>query len=153
MQVTEDGLKLIRDSEGYVDHVYNDRGKPAIGYGHQLLPGETFDGKITKEQANILLALDVAKAVRCINLWVKVSLNQNQYDSLSSLIFNIGAGRFRDHILPSLNAGDYQGAADAFLQFNADANGLFLVGKAKRRAKERDLFLRPIEVEDERNDI
>jgi hypothetical protein len=72
---------------------------------------------------------------------VKVPLNQNQYDALASLIFNIGEGAFsKSTLLRKLNAKDYEGAANEFVRWNKQA-GKVLNGLVKRRAEEMAVFL------------
>ncbi|ECD2012167.1 lysozyme, partial [Salmonella enterica subsp. enterica serovar Give] len=69
-----------------------------------------------------------------------VPLNQNQYDALCSLIFNIGASAFTgSSVRRYLNAGNYTAAADAFLKWSrAGSNPTIL---APRRGRERAMFL------------
>jgi len=85
---------LIKNYESFSPVVYLcPAKKPTIGYGHVVLPGETFT-RITEEQADQLLRKDVGIAENCINNYVKVTLSQNQFDALASLIFNIGINAF-----------------------------------------------------------
>ncbi|RPI74763.1 MAG: lysozyme, partial [Desulfobacteraceae bacterium] len=69
-------------------------------------------------------------------------LSQNQFDSLVSLVYNIGAGAFeRSTLLRLLNQGDYTGAANQFCLWNK-AGGKILPGLIKRRCEETLLFLK-----------
>ena len=76
---------------------------------------------------------------------VKVPLNQNEFDALVSLVFNIGAGGFKgSSVLRNLNAGNRRGAADSMLAWNKGTIGgkkVVLKGLANRRAEERAQFL------------
>ena len=67
-----------------------------------------------------------------------MQLNQNQFDALVSLVFNIGTGAFaRSTLLKRLNVGDYNGAAEAFLMWrNAGGKPILL----NRRKREKALF-------------
>jgi GH24 family phage-related lysozyme (muramidase) len=39
VQISDNGLNLIKQAEGFVPHVYPDaHGKDAIGYGHNQVP-------------------------------------------------------------------------------------------------------------------
>ena len=97
---------------------------------------------ITEEQAEALLRKDIAWVEDAINTKVVVHLNQNQYDALASLIYNIGAGAFsKSTLLKMLNAGDYKGAAEQFLRWNRQ-KGKVLNGLTRRRQEERELFLK-----------
>ena len=72
---------------------------------------------------------------------VKVGLNQNQFDALVSLTYNIGIGAFsKSTLLKKLNAGDYKGTSNQFDVW-VNAGGKRLDGLVKRRAKEKALFL------------
>ena len=64
-------------------------GKPCIGYGHDLLSGESFPNGITQPEAEALLVKDVAKLYPIIG---KLVLTQNQFDSLADFGFNLGSG-------------------------------------------------------------
>src|ERR1035437_8106279 len=63
-----------------------------IGFGHThgVKEGDT----CTMVQALGWLGEDVAWAVAAVNHQVKVTINQNQFDALVSLCFNIGATNF-----------------------------------------------------------
>lgn len=90
MKTSVNGLNFISNWEGCILHVYNDiAGKPTIGIGHLILPNERFT-VITKQEALDILANDLAKCEKAIEMYIKVPLNQNQYDTLISFSFNCG---------------------------------------------------------------
>jgi lysozyme len=132
--------------EGCSLHAYPDPatgGAPwTIGYGHtgpDVKPGMT----ITQAQADSLLNTDLARAGLVVNSLAHVYLTQNQFDSLSDFVFNVGTTNFRNStLLRLLNSGDARGAADQFTRWNL-ANNKVMPGLVKRRAAERDLFLTP----------
>jgi lysozyme len=115
-----------------------------IGWGHtkNAKPNMT----ITVAQAEQFLREDLAWVEDAIDKLVKVPLTQNQHDAVGSLIFNIGGGAFsKSTVLRKLNAGDYRGAADAFLMWDKQRDKqtgkmIPLRGLTIRRKKERDLF-------------
>lgn len=110
-----------------------------IGYGHTSTAKRGM--VITEEQAEALLRKDIAWVEDAINTKVVVPLNQNQYDALASLIYNIGAGAFSSStLLRLLNMGDYEGAANQFPRWNKQ-KGKVLKGLTRRREEERQLFL------------
>ncbi len=79
---------------------------------------------------------------KTVNQSVKVSINQNQFDALVSLTYNIGEQAFKDStLLAKLNKGDYLGAADQFPRWNK-GGGEVMKGLVRRRADERVLFLK-----------
>lgn len=89
MQTSPNGKALIKSSEGFVSHVYNDNGSPAIAYGHRLLPGESFPGPITESQAEAILNKDLPHFEAMVNARVPASCNQNQFDALVDFVYNI----------------------------------------------------------------
>jgi lysozyme len=140
---------FIKRWEGLELQSYKDGGGVwTIGYGHTrgVKPNQT----ITLDQAKALLDDDLKDAENAVNTYVKVPLNQNQYDALVSEVFNIGSGNFRGStFLKRLNAGDYKGAAEAMTWWNKDQNknGVLVVvqGLVNRREAEKNLFLSPVE--------
>lgn len=110
-----------------------------IGYGHTHTTKQGM--KITEDQAEKLLYLDIAWAEEAVKGLVKVPLTQNQFDALVSFVFNVGAGAFaKSTLLRFLNTGDYTNAAAQFLRWNRQ-KGRILNGLTKRREEERRLFL------------
>lgn len=89
MQTSTNGKALIKSNEGFVDHVYNDNGFPAIAYGHRLLSGESFPDPITKEQGEEILTKDLVRFEAMVNFRVPASCNQNQFDALVDFAYNI----------------------------------------------------------------
>jgi lysozyme len=120
--------------------------KWTIGWGHTKTAQKNMI--ITEARAEELLRSDLKWVEEGIRGTVKVPLNQNQYDALGSLIFNIGMGNFsRSTLLKKLNAGDYKGAADQFLVWNKQKNKTtgqmeVLKGLVTRRKQEREMFLK-----------
>jgi lysozyme len=133
------GIKAIEGYEGCRLTAYQDSvGVWTIGVGHTIgvVPGMT----ITQEEADDLLAEDLANAEAAVNSLVKVPLSQPQFDALASLVFNIGPGAFRSStLLRKLNAGDYEGAAAEFPRW-CRAGDQILPGLEKRRAAEAAMF-------------
>lgn len=113
-----------------------------IGYGHTHTTKQGM--KITAGQAESLLRKDIAWVEKAVNTLVVVPLTQNQFDALSSLVFNIGEGAFSTStLLRLLNAGDYEGAANQFPRWNKQ-KGRVLNGLTRRRQEERQLFLKKV---------
>ena len=143
MQTSAAGRKLIEVFEGLRLTSYQDqRGIWTVGYGHT---GDVYANEIiTQEDADSLLAIDLHQAEMAIYNDVIDPLNQNQFDALVSLIYNIGAGNFKTStVLRELNAGDYASAADAFLLW-CKTNGVTNPGLLNRRKAEQALFLEPV---------
>jgi len=140
MAIAKSTIDYIIEEEGYKNTAYRDsKGLLTIGVGHLIKSDEQhlIHATLTDEQVEELLRSDLKWCSEAVESSVKVPLNQNQFDALYSLCFNIGETNFRKStVLRKLNSGDYQGAADAILMWNKPA-----VLK-KRRQRERDLFLR-----------
>jgi lysozyme len=73
-----------------------------------------------------------------------VEPNQNQFDAMVLLCFNIGPGGFKKStVLKAHNRGDFQAAARAFGLWNK-SGGKVYAGLTRRRAEESALYLTPV---------
>ena len=96
MNISEKGLDLIKQFEGYRPNAYNDGvGVITIGYGTTRYPNGAkvlLGEKCTEEQANFWLFADVRKAEKKVNnLIFGKELTQCQFDALVSFEYNTGA--------------------------------------------------------------
>lgn len=143
MKMTSDkGKKFITREEGERLSAYRDAvGVWTIGVGHTgWVDGHPVkEGmKITAEQSQAILSMDLHHAEHAINENVVVPLQQHQFDALVSLAFNIGVGAFRrSTLLKLLNAEDYLGAGKQFLRWKNAGGRPILLG---RRRREKRLF-------------
>lgn len=140
VELSPRGLDLIRQFEGYRSEPYDDGGGVmTIGYGHT---GEgVAEGSVDEARALELLAMDTAIAQAAVNEAVQVPLTQNQFDALTSFVFNVGPEAFRrSTLLRLLNAGQTEAAAREFSRWVHD-NGRRVEGLARRRGREAELFL------------
>lgn len=141
MRMSSKGLSFLKDLEGLKLSPYLDtRGIPTIGVGSTYYedntPVKITDHPITKERALQLLSFHIKKFEDGINSLVKVKLNQNQFDALTSFAYNVGLGAFsKSTLLKLLNSGKYTEAANEFLSWTKQKE---LTG---RRMKEKELFL------------
>jgi len=149
MKTSEKGLDLIKQFEGFKDHVYIcPAGKQTIGYGHVIDPKLIALTKVfprmTREKAEQLLKNDVKEAENAINSSVKVNISQGQFDALVSLIYNWGAYNFKiSNGLRKLNTGDYKGAAIEFFSKERGVVSIkkeFSLGLYRRRQAELELW-------------
>ncbi|MFW1857223.1 lysozyme [Acinetobacter defluvii] len=144
LQVSPQGRELICSFEGLALTAYDDgTGCWTIGYGTTRYPDQTpvkaFD-TCSVQQANSYMQHDLQKFENAVTQSVKVLLNQNQFDALVSLSYNIGINAFKNStLLRYLNAADYQKAAQQFDVW-IYANGKRMQGLINRRAVERALF-------------
>lgn len=140
MAIAESTLDFITKEEGSRNKAYKDsKGLDTIGVGHLIRPNEQhlLTATLTDQEVKDLLKTDLKWCSETVENAVKVPLNQNQFDALYSLCFNIGPTAFRNStVVRKLNAGDYAGAAEAILMWNKPAV------LQKRRQREKELFLR-----------
>lgn len=150
MKISQQGIDLIKSFESFVSKPYADAvGIITIGYGSTYyLDGRRVsmsDKPITEQQASELLEAtfekDFAKHIPTVN--------QNQFDALGSLIYNIGAGAFKKSTLYKkvLANKDDKSIEQEFLKWNKGrVNGKLveLRGLTIRRKKEAELYFKPI---------
>jgi len=155
MIISERGLDLIKDFEGYLRPLKDGgciayrcpAGVWTIGWGctKGVKAGMTW----TKQQAVEGLRRELAECEAAVTRLVTVPIHQHQFDALVSFAYNCGVGALgKSTILRKLNRGDVEGAAAAFLMWNkARVNGKMTVlrGLTRRRSAERALFLTPPE--------
>lgn len=144
------GIALIKTFEGFAARQYIcPAGKPTIGYGHVVKPGERF-GELTMAQADLLLKADLRIYEIYLNgvlapSRLKKSINQNRFDACASFVYNLGMGNFdKSTLLKKIQAGEFDAAASEFLRWKfARVNGkqTELAGLLRRRRAEMALFL------------
>src|SRR6266568_5777357 len=141
MHLSGAGLELLKTAEGFRDRAYLDvAGFQTIGFGHRVLPGETFPSGINLAQGEAILAGDIRVAEAAIERLVKVELKQGQFDALVDFAFNLGAGRLASStLLRYLNAGKYDAAAWQLLAWD-HAGALELASLKRRREAEFALW-------------
>lgn len=140
MTLSDAGLQAIAAREGFSARRYKDANGYSIGYGHFIQVGESFGEPISQGEARALLLADTEIAQKTVRAYVKVPLTNAQFDALTSLVFNIGAGNFKkSRALAALNAGDYTGAANEAMGFNK-SGGVYLAALDARRTSEYNQF-------------
>lgn len=147
--MTETGIELVKRFEGFSPKVYLcPAGYPTIGYGHVVTPEERerFARGITKEEAEELLKIDLAKFEKGVRAHLKgARLHDYCIDALVSFSYNVGLYAFQSSTLRRLILrGELLDAADQFLRW-VYAGGRKLKGLELRRRAERELFLEGIE--------
>lgn len=146
MKTSKNGIKFLIQEEGSRLKAYQDsRGIWTIGVGHTSAAGPpkvTPSLKITKEEEETILLRDLKDSEEGILKLLKVSVNQNEFDALVSLVHNIGIPQFTgSSVLRLLNKNDRTGAANAFLLWKKAGKDLDIL--LARRKRERELFLTP----------
>lgn len=144
MKTSKKGIDLIKSFEGLELKAYRDAvGVLTIGYGHTkgVKEGDT----ITTAKAEELLTEDLKKFEERVNYWStkKYNFNQNEFDALVSFTYNLGVGNL-DKLVK--NGKRNRGAiADTIPAYNK-AGGKVLSGLVKRRKKEKEIFLTPVNI-------
>lgn len=155
MKTSQRGIGIIKKWEGVKLVAYFcPANVPTIGIGHTRTVTRAdvhAQRRITVEEAERLLAEDLATFERGVLRLCTLPPNQNQFDAFVSLAFNIGLGAFeRSTALRRHNEGDFDAAAGAIEMWNkATVNGkrVVLRGLVARRADEKALYLTPVEPE------
>lgn len=146
MNISPEGLSLIKTFEGLVLHPYLDSVKvPTIGYGSTYCycgTKITMDfPTITEPVAEFMLLHNVQIYVNAVTSAITHPATQHQFDAMVSLTYNIGVNNFKNSTLvKKFNAGDMMGASQEFLRW-VYAGGAVSQGLVVRRAKERAYFL------------
>lgn len=139
MKTSHKGIDLIKEFEGLRLKAYKCPGGVwTIGYGHTA--GVRPEMVITEAQAEDFLREDLFSCENAVNNQ-KLSINQNQFDALVSLIYNIGIGNFQKSTLlrkARVNPND-NSIMDEFLKW-VYSKGRVLPGLQRRRLREMKLY-------------
>jgi|WetSurMetagenome_2_1015567.scaffolds.fasta_scaffold370175_2 lysozyme len=141
MIASENCINLIKRFEGFTSKAYKcPAGKLTIGYGEteNVINGQV----VTEEMADKKLRDRVNELSKKISSILEVSLNQNQFDAIVSLAFNIGLTAFAcSTLFYHLNLGEFDVAARQFSMWDK-IKGKICEGLVNRRNAEKELFLR-----------
>ena len=134
------GIAFIQSEEGTEYEAYLDSVRvPTIctGSTKNVFLGQ----KATLQECEQRLQEDTTYAGKAVGRHVQRKLTQQQYDTLVSFVFNVGAGAFaRSTMLRYINAGQCEAAGAEFLRWDK-AGGKRLNGLTKRRARESAAWL------------
>lgn len=148
-------ISLVKLSEGFSSKPYRcPAGIPTIGYGTTHYPSgvevSMQDSSITEAQAIEYCLHELQADADTVNKFVKVTVNQNQFDALVDFVYNAGAGAFKQStLLKLINQCNFALAAYEFDKwiFGHDpktGGSIRLKGLVTRRNAEKNLFLKPI---------
>jgi lysozyme len=141
MKTSQVGIDLIKSLESLQLTPYKcPGGFWTVGYGHLT---NKVGSSISEEEANELLAKDLAQVERAVSRLIRTPLNQNQFDALSSFTFNLGSGALQASTLRAkINRGDFKDIP-VELEKWVWAGGRKLKGLLRRRQAEAILFQQP----------
>jgi GH24 family phage-related lysozyme (muramidase) len=142
------GWESFRATAYYATSEEKARGIQTIGYGHVLLAGEKFTS-VSRDEALTLLETDIVKHIPDYFFQEmaekKVRLNQNQFDALVSLCYNVGYGTLQASQSPQFRKILLNGKwsdkdiETQFLSYSSAA-GKQLSGLVLRRQREANMF-------------
>lgn len=142
--VPHQALELVEQFEGFVDHIYLDSvGVPTIGFGTTKADVNPLPAHITRQQAEVFLARQLANKYLPPIEALGQNFNSNQVAALLSFDYNLGPGIFQGtRIGQLLHSGAMRQAAESLLLYDM-AGGHVLQGLVTRRHEEYNLFLKP----------
>ena len=145
LKVSDKGVELIKEYEGFTLKPVYDYGQYSVGYGSACKKDEYPNG-ITKDQADKLLREELLEVQTHLDKFVakySLSLSQQQYDALASFTYNLGpnwmnnTSTFRDAVVNGAKGNDFIFAMTMW----CNAGGSIVPGLAQRRLSEANLYL------------
>ena len=141
-KLSTNGLNFIKSFENLRLETYRcSAGVLTIGYGHTGKDVKV-GMRITEKQALSLLAKDTDFASRYVNS-LQIAKTQNQFDALTSFVFNVGCGQMRTSTLLKRIR---QGADEKTIRYEWQrwnkAKGVVQNGLIRRRKEEADLYFK-----------
>jgi len=145
-QLSSSGELLIKDFEKLKLIAYKPHADDVWTIGWGTTRGVNEGMKIDIIQAQKMFDDDISVFSKVVTDYVKVELNQNQFDALVSLVYNIGETQFRKStLLKFLNQGKYDKVPAEFERWKFSA-GKIWKGLIIRRAREANLFKKSTEI-------
>lgn len=148
----------IKDYETFLGEPYRglDHSNETIGYGHVILPGESYES-ITVEEAEALLKKDMENRIKYVNQKVEqygLELNQNQFDGLVDMVYN--KGNILDPKESTFFRLIVEGCTDENKLYEAfgrwrNCEGEFSLGVYRRSMDSADMFIKGDYVRDYRD--
>lgn len=159
MKVSKECIELIKHHEGVRTRPYR---CPAalwtVGVGHVIDPNHIripfderkglaipsgWDRALSLAEVDDILAKDLVTFERGVLRLCPTGLTQSRFDAFVCFSFNAGLGGLqRSPMRLRHNRGDYEGAAEAWLDCRVTAGGKILPGLVKRRKDESTLYLK-----------
>tara|TARA_R100001082_G_C4337844_1_gene148667 strand:+ start:191 stop:646 length:456 start_codon:yes stop_codon:yes gene_type:complete len=139
LKTSQEGISLIKSFEGCELSAYRcSADVPTIGYGHTA--GVSDGDTCTQEEAETMLAEDLAEFENYVKKYVETDLEQNEFDALVAWTYNLGPSNLADStMLKELNAGNLEEVPRQMKRWNR-AGGQVLDGLIRRREAESRLF-------------
>lgn len=151
MKISENGINLIKFFEGFCAKPYKcTSGVPTIGYGATFYLDNSKvkmdDKAINKADATVLLRKMVSLFEDQVNSFLDADLNQNQYDALISLSYNIGwNGLKKSKLMTVININPNNIEISKHWIKWVNSAGRKSNGLLKRRMIELELYFKPVD--------
>ena len=138
MKTSKKGIELIMKYEGLeLKSYYCPAGVLTIGYGHtgkDVYEEQT----ITEKEAECLLINDLKSFELMVSRWLKIAVNQNQFDALVSHTYNTGGS---ETLFRLINKKSPQEQIKSwFTEHYIIGGGVILEGLKKRRNEESNIY-------------
>lgn len=147
MKLDSNGYKLIQGFEGLELNAYKDSaGIPTIGYGNiTYIDGSRvkMGDKITQEKADEIFKYYADKFANQVDAVVTATVNQNQFNAMVSLAYNIGIGAFsKSTLLKKVNSNSCDTSIKTEFMKWVNAGGKKIQGLVNRREKEAQVYFK-----------
>lgn len=145
MKLDSNGYKLIQGFEGLKLSAYKDSaGIPTIGYGNITYENGSkvkMGDKISEDNADLLFQYFANRFASQVDAVVTATVNQNQFNAMVSLAYNIGIGAFsKSTLLKKVNKNSCDPTIkDEFMKW-VNAGGKKIQGLVNRREKESKVY-------------
>ncbi len=144
MKISKQGIELLKHFESYEMKAYQcPAGVWTIGWGFTQINGIRVKNSdtMTLEEADKELIKQLRTYENVVKKAIMIKkINQNQYDALVSLCYNIGGSSFRmSDIVKLVNSRNFIGACRIFNLWSSAAKKRSK-GLLRRRMSERNLF-------------
>lgn len=146
MKLSNNGYLLITEFEGFSAKPYLCSAKiPTIGYGNTYYPDgkrvTMLDKEITRIQAFEMFKHIADKFASTVSKLVKTPLNQNQFNALVSLAYNIGTGNFASStLLKKVNINHNDRSIELEFKKWNKVNKKEVAGLTRRRNYEANIY-------------
>lgn len=145
-QIGAKGLNLIKKYEGFKSAPYKcPAGIPTIGYGATYYPSgakvKLTDKPVTQKEADTMLLNMLKHYELGVDSFTTDKVNQNQFDALVSIAYNIGLHALKGSTLirkVNLDPND-KTIKNEFMRWTK-ANGKVMDGLLNRRKEEAELY-------------
>ena len=144
MRLSLSARERLKRLEGFRANAYIPVPGDRVTIGYGFTDGVKIGDRMTREEADARLVEELRPYEMAVWQGCTREPNQNEFDAMVLLCFNIGpAGFRRSTVLKAHNRGDCQAAARAFGLWNK-SGGKVYAGLTKRRAEESALYLTPM---------